>query len=146
MNAEKTKVGIIGLGKLGTIIALKLVQAGFSVTAFTRTLKPAGAPLARDLNHLVESSQAIILCVKPKDAREILGELNKTIGDRQKIVVSVMAGITIENLEKSVPSAKIVRANPNICAKAGKSITALAFGKNAGEVEKNSVKQIFSTI
>ncbi len=143
-------VGIIGLGKLGTIIALKLTQAGFSVTALTRTTnsKPAGVLLARDLMQLAESSQAIIVCVKPKDAREVLTELNKTLAreNSEKIVVSVMAGITVNSLQESLPKAKIVRANPNICAKAGKSITALAFGKNVSELEKNSVKQIFSTI
>ncbi len=139
-------VGIIGLGKLGAIIASKLVQASFSVTAFTRTPKPANVPLASDLKQLVESSEAIILCVKPKDAQAVLSDLNKALGNEEKIVVSVMAGITVEALQESLKTAKIVRANPNICAMAGKSVTALAFGKNVSEVEKNAVKQIFAAI
>ena len=65
----KPKVGFIGLGAMGTGMALNIYKAGFPLTIFDIDLKAveklaqAGATPATDLSELARRSDVIILCL-----------------------------------------------------------------------------------
>jgi 3-hydroxyisobutyrate dehydrogenase-like beta-hydroxyacid dehydrogenase len=72
------RVGVVGLGKMGSAMATNLMKRGYQVSAWNRSPEPAGALVERgarresSLKALVESADAIIVSLWGDDAaREV---------------------------------------------------------------------------
>jgi len=95
------KVGIIGLGMLGTAVALRLLDSGFEVTVYNRTkektiqVREKGAKVATSPKEIAENSELIITVVKDANAvREISFEKEGIIeGKHEKLIVADMSTI-----------------------------------------------------
>ncbi len=95
------KVGIIGLGMLGNAIALHLLDSGFEVTVFNRTVektaqaKEKGARVATSPKETAESSELVITVVSDAIAvREIsFGKDGIIKGKHERLVVADMSTI-----------------------------------------------------
>ena len=79
-----------------------------------------------DNRQAAERADAIIIAVKAANAKQVLSEISAYT--RGKLVISVMAAISIRRLETALPTARIVRAMPNVAATIGEAITAYAPG------------------
>ena len=118
-------VGLIGgAGWLGTAIARALVGSGIvagqQLTCSYRSRKPDNAVeciWTADNRRLVEQSDVIILSVRPGDWEAI--EINAA----GKLVISVMAGVTVDSIAKRTGSSRVARALPNAAAEIGYSYT-----------------------
>lgn len=73
-----------------------------------------------DRNEAVQNSDYVFLAVKPQSAEEAVDSLDLS----QKIVISIMAGYTVEKLKALTGSNKIVRVMPNLNAFVGESYNA----------------------
>ena len=91
-----------------------------------------------------EKPNLLIIAVKPKDISEILNSL-KGISS-ECIIVSILAGISIQTIERKFPSNPIFRAMPNTPAKIGSGITALTYNKHCNDEHKSLVQGIFNAI
>ena len=105
----KTKIGWIGLGKMGTPMSLRLIDAGYPVTVYNRTkgkektLTSKGALVVSKLSDLMKQSDLIVIMVSDDSAvRDIFlgnnGLLNPG-GIDGKIIINmstVSIGISIE--------------------------------------------------
>jgi pyrroline-5-carboxylate reductase len=123
--ADIGRVGIIGgAGWLGTAIAKALVVSGTvapgQLTCSYRSRKPE-SPMAcawtPDNRRLVEQSDVVVLSVRPGDWNGV----DIDAGDR--LVISVMAGVTVEDIAKRTGSPRVARALPNAAAEIGYSYT-----------------------
>ena len=71
-----SRIGVIGLGLMGTPIALKMLDAGYRVTVWGRSeekLQPAlekGAVAAASARAVAEASDVVFLCVTDTNAVE----------------------------------------------------------------------------
>lgn len=77
----------------------------------------AGVQWTRDNRELAASSDIIVLSVRPEQFAAI------NIDARDRLVVSVMAGITAETIAQQTSAAEVVRAIPSAAAAIGKSFT-----------------------
>lgn len=68
--------------------------------------------IAESNEKLVESSNVIVLAVKPQDLLAAIEPISQFF-TQDKIVISLAAGITLEILKKYLPQARIVRVMPN---------------------------------
>jgi len=119
------RVGIIGgAGWLGTAIAKALLASGTvtaeRLTCSYRSSKPEN-PLAGawtgDNRKLVDQSDVVVLSVRPGDWNGV------SIDAAGRLVISVMAGVTMEDIGRRTGSARIARALPNAAAEIGYSYT-----------------------
>lgn len=95
--------------------------------------------------NFIDKVKILVIAVKPKDAEKTLAELkNKTNLDT--IIISVVAGLKIEILEKFFPSSTVVRAMPNVAISVGEGMTAYTFGKKFLESDKILTEKFFSSI
>ena len=60
---------------------------------------------------------------------------------KEKIIVSVMAGITVEELKQQTGAVKIVRAMPNTPAMLGEGMTCISYSNEVTEVEKEVMRR-----
>jgi pyrroline-5-carboxylate reductase len=119
------RVGIIGgSGWLGFAIAQSLISSGAVDPArlmcsyrSRRPSTPIDCLWTRDNDELVAASDIVIVSVQPAD----WPSLAIKAGDR--LLVSVMAGVTLEDLRRRTGARRLARALPNAAAKAGASYT-----------------------
>lgn len=101
-------------------------------------------------SHLLEETLAdadvVVLAMKPKDAADAINNL-KAYLQPHMLIVSVLAGISIETIEKLAGKPlSIVRAMPNTSAAIGKSATAIAINERVTEKQMVIAKGLFETV
>ena len=129
------KIGIVGSGNMATALASGFISSK-KVTQADITLSDKSAEnLAKwngtDVNTSVDNTEVcqksdlIIYAVKPNVLPYVLDETKDFVKD--KIVISIAAGVTIKTLEKHLGSnVKIIRAMPNTPAQVGCGMTVLS--------------------
>lgn len=147
----KYKLGIIGLGNMGGAI-LKGLGSDFNGNILVSTLDYQNiskhyqnADFIYDNKYLAQNCQYILIAVKPKDALTLLEEINPFIS-KKNILITIMAGIKISTILKSIPNiGSVARVMPNLAAKINLSCSAIAF-YNATQEIKDVVFKIFNNI
>ncbi len=133
-------LAVIGAGKIGSAIirAVRKCHSDLTVIATGRrekTLiqaKELGAIATRDNNEAVRKAQLIVLSVKPYHFPVVLRQVERSAW-RNKIVLSVMAGVKLSTLREALTGAIVYRAMPNINALVGLSATAVSTDSNGRE-------------
>lgn len=144
------KVSIIGAGKIGSAIIKALREAGYDEIIATgrrkvtlENAKKMGAYATRDNKAAVENGDIIILSVKPHHFPKVLSEVGPDAWT-DKIVASVMAGISLATLRHYLRGAEVFRAMPNINALVKKSSTAITGNKESRAAK--TVEEVFATL
>lgn len=95
--------------------------------------------------NFIDKVKILVIAVKPKDAAKTLAELQNKI-NLDTIILSVVAGLKLEILEKIFPSNTVVRAMPNVAISVGEGMTAYTLSKNFLSADKILVENFFSSI
>ncbi|ASZ14800.1 pyrroline-5-carboxylate reductase [Chitinophaga pendula] len=154
MSAKK--IAIIGGGNLGGAIAEGLLKSGFSAPGdiiitkrnlnTLQALKDAGVQTATDNIHAVRSSEIIIIALKPYNVKEVLGQLREVLDPQRHIVISVVTGVAMEELEAIAgPEMPVVRAMPNTAIAIQQSMTCIC-SKNTTPDQDQWVKALFDQL
>ncbi|NOZ88662.1 MAG: pyrroline-5-carboxylate reductase [Crenarchaeota archaeon] len=123
-------VAVLGAGKIGSIIAMRLAECGHRVIATARSgerierLRLMGLQATRDNRRALLESQVAFIAVKPYQYPTLIREIEGAT--QGKVIVSVMAGIPLKLLTSTLPGAEVYRAMPNLNALIRRSSTALA--------------------
>ncbi|RDX56707.1 pyrroline-5-carboxylate reductase [Lentinus brumalis] len=97
----------------------------------------------------VRQSNVVLLCCKPQVAKTILSEAGMKEALEGKLLISILAGVTIAQLEAMVlPSTKVVRAMPNTPCKIREGMTVVSSlpPSEQSELERSIILNIFSSI
>lgn len=144
-------VAVIGAGKIGEAVARGIAKSDFASEVIvtkrdTSTLKGLRSKKVRittDNRRAAQRADVIILAVKAGDARKVLKEIaDQTSG---KVVISMMAAVSLRMLEGSLPKAKLVRTMPNIAASIGEAITAYSPGNGITKKNLELVRSVLGT-
>jgi pyrroline-5-carboxylate reductase len=147
------KVAIIGAGNMGMAFAKSFIQydlvkkdALFLIEKNTERaealrLEKAGVVIDT-ISSKIGEYDLIILSVKPQDFASLKDELRAVIQPNQ-LVLSIMAGISIDKIKESLNHNLVVRAMPNTPALLGMGMTAFAA---AGDITLSQLKKIENLI
>ena len=80
-----------------------------------------------------------LLSVKPQQLKNII-ELEK---NKNNLMVSILAGVSLEKLIKKFPNHKCVRVVTNIPITIGKGLTGISWGDEITEDQKQFIKRLF---
>ncbi len=147
------KIGFLGCGNMGSAIARSLMtQKAYKVSVYSkgesaRSFASSSEGLAEyfpTLSALIEGNDVIVIAVKPQTLRTMWDELRLS-GSAGRKWISLAAGVNLETLKPELGSTDVVRFMPNIGAKVGSSVTAVAsasgasveFSKAAFEIAKS---------
>lgn len=151
------KIGIIGCGNMGEAIFSRLARTIDKSTSLMVSEMDADRRsqiqdkykiiVEIDNSYLVKYSDVVIIAVKPKDFDKILREEICCGISKDKLIISIAAGITTGYIEsivgKDVP---VIRAMPNMPAVIGEAITSISPGTSASEENMKLAREIFSKI
>jgi pyrroline-5-carboxylate reductase len=150
------KIAIIGGGNLGTAIAEGLINSRFCKPAditITRrnvsalnALAEKGCNVHSDNKKAVQQSEIVLLAVKPYNYAEIIGELKSSLNAKKHVVVSVITGVWIEQLQKAIGKpVPVIRAMPNTAIAIQQSMTCLAVA-GVSEEQQGFVQKLFDQL
>lgn len=147
------KIAIIGCGNMGMAFArafLKfdlvrkedflLVEKSEDRTEKLSSFQPG--VISGVIGPQVGEYDLIILSIKPQDFLSVAQSLKEVITEKQ-VVLSIMAGITIDMIQQNLDHKAVIRAMPNTPAMLGMGITAYSA---SAEVDINQLRKIENLI
>jgi len=150
-------VGFIGGGNMGRNIMKGLLEKGLytaeNITvfdAFTPVMdqlkKDLGINTCRDVHHLVQSADIILLAVKPQVMDDVLAAIKEDVTP-EKTIISIAAGIKMEKLEAGLgKDKKIARVMPNANAMVLEAMSGVVCSDNMDYEEKMEVIRLFKAM
>lgn len=101
-------------------------------------------PMHVEPSTFIRQMDLIILSVKPQDFPTLALRLQPYL-QKHQLVLSIMAGITLKQLRKSLGLAKLVRAMPNLPAQVGQGMTVFTASDEVSRPELLSVQNLLNT-
>lgn len=115
------RIGLIGSGNMARALALGW---GRPVTCSALELEQAealaslvGGVAAATNSEVAANSDVIVLCHKPKQLAEVAAE----IAPECSVVISILAGVTVDQLRDAYPDSRVYRIMPNLAAEIGQA-------------------------
>lgn len=108
-----------------------------------------GIQATADNSFVAISTSILLLAVKPQVFDEIAQELTDVVATLARpapLVISILAGVAISQLEAAFPQLPVIRAMPNTPATAGAGITAISLGARTSDSHKQIAQQLFSAV
>jgi pyrroline-5-carboxylate reductase len=160
------QLGVIGAGVMGRTLLRGLFEAGLLVpsqawaTAHSQescdeVATELGVPCFRSGSHdagvsydeRLADTDVLLICVKPKQAADVVEALRRGGVGRDTLLVSILAGVTIARFEQllDLPN-PWVRAMPNTPCVVGAGMTVVAPGTHATEAHLHLAERIFSSV
>jgi pyrroline-5-carboxylate reductase len=155
MNDNKI-FAIIGMGVMGEAIFLGLVNKQVIAVENILAADPQKDRLQEleEKYHLkskpdnataVQDADVVILCVKPQKLTDVIKSLQGKIHP-QALVLSIIAGATVDSLITGLGHPSVVRAMPNTPAQIGQGMTVWTQSQETSEQQHNLAKQILAAL
>jgi pyrroline-5-carboxylate reductase len=148
------KLGVIGGGVMGSAIISRLLSQGTYQSTDILVSEPTlqqqesiqqqyGVQVTDD-NNLAAMAPVLLLAVKPQIFSRVVADLSAS--NPTQLVVSILAGVSISQLERAFPDRSVVRAMPNTPATVGMGMTAISAGTHVRAAQLDLATQIFQAI
>ncbi|QCD97025.1 pyrroline-5-carboxylate reductase [Vigna unguiculata] len=149
-------LGFIGAGKMAESIARGAVRSGVLPPSRIRTAvhsNPArrtafesfGVTVLSSNDEVVRQSNVVVLSVKPQLVKDVVSKL-KPIITKDKLLVSVAAGVKLKDLQEWAGSDRFIRVMPNTPAAVGEAASVMSLGAAATEEDGNVIAKLFGSI
>ncbi len=145
------RLAVVGAGKMGGAILTGALKAGVLEPTEVGLYHPDETRLAQlaarygvaplpdaDLHR----AERVLIAVKPQSFESVA----PLIAQRGASYISLMAGVSAQDIARRVGSSRIVRAMPNLGAKVGLSATALTGLPQATPEDLDLAEQLFSAV
>lgn len=150
------KIGFIGCGKMASALIQGVLSAKVcesrDICVHDRVAEAAevlstesGICVMHGNREVAADAQIVMLCVKPDDALAALADAGDAL--HGKLVISIVAGMTIEHLQKAAgEQCRVVRVMPNTAVLVQKGASAYAAGRGVTEEDLAVVERIFTSV
>jgi len=97
-----------------------------------------------ELEDCVPKADIIFVAVKPHHAEELFKKI-KPLATSDQIIISIMAGVTLDAIKDLSGVRKVVRAMPNLPAKVGLGLTSYVSSPEVSRIELLTVESLLNT-
>lgn len=92
----------------------------------------------------IQNMELIFLAIKPQDAEDFFNTI-RTYLKPDHLLISIMAGISIDKIKNWVPTTKIIRAMPNLPAQIGMGMTGFTADASVDKKDLFIVQNLINT-
>ncbi len=153
---KNCRIAIIGAGNIGLSLAYGFLRSGLfnpGNICLTRRridllseIGGTGVQIMKDNAKAVEMSDMVILSVEPQQINGVLSEIQHVLNKDRHTVISVVTGVTIQQIEQIAgDGVSVVRAMPNIAISVGESMTCIA-GNGTEERSLDDTCRLFDIV
>jgi pyrroline-5-carboxylate reductase len=143
---ENKKIAIIGVGNMGSAIAVGLIKSGFmqpkDIIATDKRessleeMRKLGVTVNTDNLEAVKAAEVVLLAVKPYHIAQVIEEIKSELNSG-KILLSIVAGVSIGEIsEMAGKELPVFRVMPNTAIALQESLTCISSNKNAASHKK----------
>lgn len=148
------KIGFIGVGNMAGAIIGGITAAGGS-TAFSDLVlydcfpgkcdsyASQGASVVDSEASVVEASDVVVLSIKPQGFPELLSKLAKIPCIREKIIVTIAAGIEVKTVQDALNNPMVVRVLPNTPMMIGLGVSVICRSNSVTKSDFDFVVSMF---
>jgi pyrroline-5-carboxylate reductase len=146
------KIGFLGGGAMAEAMADGIVKGGAAKAEniYICDHKAARCEFFREKygvnadtdSAILKGMDIAVLAVKPQVFKKAADELKAVIGENAA-VISILAGISLDVLEKEFPKNRVIRVMPNTPMAVGEGMAAIAAGKKCTQDDIAAAKLIF---
>lgn len=133
------KLAVLGAGSMGSAIAEAVITNKLlrseDVLLYNKT--------QGNLENLFEYPY-ILIAVKPQDFKTLAFEV-KDLLSKEAVLISIMAGVSVNTIFTHLNNTKIIRAMPNLGMQVNRGVTGIYQSNTISQDDLNFVKQIFSS-
>lgn len=159
------RLGLIGGGVMGEALLSRLIAQEVYRPDEVLVSEPQahrrevlvqkyGIEVTSDNRVAAAASDILLLAIKPQVFEAVATELAKGDGEREHrqaveslpLVVSILAGVSLNQLEATFGRQPVIRAMPNTPATVGAGITAIASGKTVTNSHRSQATAIFQAV
>jgi pyrroline-5-carboxylate reductase len=97
-----------------------------------------------ELKDCVPKADIIFVAVKPHHAEELFKKINP-LAKTDQIIISIMAGVTLDAIKNLSGVRKVIRAMPNLPAKVGLGLTSYVSSPEVSRIELLTVESLLNT-
>ncbi|MGK7912672.1 MAG: pyrroline-5-carboxylate reductase [Synechococcus sp.] len=154
LSIPPLKLAAIGGGAMGSALLRGILRAQLHTPQVVGVSEPdrkRGTDLADELdihylpdNTVAAQAETVLLAIKPQVFPIVADQLRPHLS--AKLVISILAGTSISQLESAFPGVAVVRVMPNTPALVGEGMTALSFGEHVTESNRNEATALFKSV
>ena len=148
------KLGVIGGGVMGSAIVSRLLTQGTYQSTDIIISEPTlsqqaslhqqyGVEVTGD-NNLAAMAPVLLLAIKPQIFERVVADLKQP--NSSQLVISILAGVSIAQLERAFPDRAVIRAMPNTPATVGMGVTAISASEHVQPQQLDLATQIFQAV
>lgn len=97
-----------------------------------------------EFGDFISEKDLIILATKPQDAYSVYPKLQPFINDKH-VVLTIMAGIKISEVEKNIGTNKVIRCMPNLPCQIGMGVTGFMVSESIPQKDADFVRKLLET-
>ena len=146
------KVAVIGCGVMGTAFARhfakkkqSLILSDHHEAKAKKLAKELRATFQADSGRAAADADVILLAMKPKDLADTAKAIAPHVTEK-KIIVSILAGPTVQVLKSHFPKATIVRTMPNLALIYGHGVMGIVDNNRITPAIRQKIDKLFEGI
>ncbi|MBU2099693.1 pyrroline-5-carboxylate reductase [Candidatus Micrarchaeota archaeon] len=145
-------IALIGCGEMGTKILKKLLEknifdqkeiiaADIKKERLDYIKEKFKVNVSAENKEAAEKADTILMAVRPQEMKKVLEEISSTI-TKNKIIISVAAGVKLNFYEKFFPETPVFRVMPNPFTESSSGVIAYCRNRHC---DKSSIKKVEKT-
>ena len=149
--------GVIGLGRMAQALLFPWMESGLVQRASVRAVVASQASAQRlqtehaGLSVSVDGREAwaapvVMLAVKPQQLEAVAAAAPAPAPGVSPLLISVLAGVKLERLQRLFPGWRVVRSVPNTPCLVRAGLTALAWGEGLEAEQKDWLLELFAQV
>src|SRR3954468_13586634 len=140
------RIGLIGAGNMASALARgwggPVLVSDIDAARAEALAEEVGGEAPGSNAYVADGADVVVLCHKPAQ----LGEVAQEIRDRAKVIVSILGGTPVADVEAAYPGLPAYRFMPNIPAEVGRGVFCYSPGSRAAEGPEQDVLELFARI
>jgi len=143
---KNKKIAIIGVGNMGSAIAVGLIKSGFMKPAdiiasdhketSLAEMQKLGTETSQNNYEAAQKANVVLIAVKPYHIAHVIEEIKPALNP-EKILISIVAGVSISEIgEMAGKNIPIFRVMPNTAIALQESLTCISSNENTGPHKK----------
>lgn len=151
MARPEPGITLVGGGRMGSALAGGWIKANYAGPITIHDPQPSDLLTGWDadgkiaLNPTPAPASTLVVAVKPQVFGKIADELRQHVGE-QTLVLSIMAGITLETLAETFGTRRVARAMPNTPGLVGKGMTLLCLPEDAAAEDGDYLNELLTPL
>lgn len=154
---EEKKLAFIGAGNMSRSLISGLIQSGYPAHLIMATNRSAdkleqlaadfGIHTSQDNRQATDWAQAIVLAVKPQMMASMLADLQAQHAQlKDKLLISIAAGISVTRLQEMTGQERIIRTMPNTPSLLGLGMTGLYARAHIAQSDRDYAEHMMQAV